>query len=92
MQDVKPHMHDNLPVFAGIIAAISVLAIKNVAILFSVILSNHTLLQINLEQTFEVFFYGAVGGAAGWVIKITLDQLIPPINKFSTRIKNHFKK
>lgn len=89
-------MHDNLPVFTGIIAAISVLAVKNFTILFSILLSHDMLLQINLAQTFEVFFYGAVGGSAGWVIKITLDQLIPPFSKLSTkistRIKNHFKK
>lgn len=74
MERTQIYMHDHLPEFTAMLTVLFILAIKNTQHLLS-ILSDHTvLLQISMAQTAEVFFYGFIGGGAGWIVKYAMDH------------------
>jgi len=75
--DVKHNMHDNLPVIAAMFSALTVLVIKNMQIVLSILLDHKLLASINLAQIFEVSFYSAWGAVIGYLIKVGMDVVLP---------------
>lgn len=84
--DVKHNMHDNLPVIAAIFSALSVLIIKNVQIVLSILLDHTLLASINLAQIFEVSFYSTQGAIIGYLIKVAMDEALPYAKKFAKHL------
>lgn len=91
VMQVNHHMQDHLPVISGVLTAFMVMVLKNIQTVGEILLDHQVLAQINLAQTLEVFFYSAIGGAAGWVARELCTWLYPIIQTAVKQIRHHYK-